>query len=106
MTRIIFLSVVLLYATACSKKTANDQLPASLQKMIAQDTSCVCDPYLKKFIWRFQVVYQLGYTGIACDWAPFYYNAAGEPFTMATGYTLDNFLGEALLVKTVWSCQQ
>jgi hypothetical protein len=103
-TILIPISVVLLYVTACSKKAADDQLPASLQKVIAQDTSCICDPYLKKYTWRNQVVYLLGAAGPACDWAPLYYTAVGEPLTMATGYTVDNFWKEAKIIKIAWSC--
>ncbi|HWK02544.1 MAG TPA: hypothetical protein VNS58_02870 [Puia sp.] len=103
-TLLILTSIVLLYLTACSKKTADEPLPAPLQKLIAQDTGCICNPYLQKYTWRNQVVYMLGYASINCDWIPFYYDAAGEPLILPAGYTLTTFGAEMKPIKIVWSC--
>ena len=108
-TLLILAGVVLLYAAACSKKngpSTDVPLPASLQKMIAQDTNCTCSPYLKEYVWRNQVVYLQGCAGTACNCFSLYYTAEGEPIEMPAGYTVDNFLAEAPLVKIVWSCGQ
>lgn len=104
-TSLILAGIVLLYAAACSKKNPPDgPLPAPLQKMIAQDTNCVCEPFLEKLLWRNQVVYALGYTSATCDWTPFYYDAAGEPLVLPAGTTLGSFALEAKDIKRVWSC--
>jgi len=106
MTKTILIGVLLIYISACSKPAENKNLPLSLQELITENSACICDPYLNQFSWRNQTVYLLGFTGPGCDWMPSYYDIEGEVIAMEPGYTMDDFMLEAKLIKTVWRCEQ
>lgn len=98
------LYLVLGLLPACSKKSSGDNLPAALQKLASQDTSCICDPYIEETQWRNQVVYFTGTRAPNCLSMPLYYNSDGVQIKMDSGYTYDDFSREAKFIKEVWSC--
>lgn len=91
---------------SCSKdKNPHDELPASIQAQINDNKSCFCLPYIDLLTWKGREVYLLAQKGPTCNWTPVYYNRKGEEVRMHTGYTVDQFLAEAQLIKHIWSCQ-
>jgi hypothetical protein len=108
MNRLIALVVLLscLGLASCSKdKKDTDGLPASIQAQIDNNKACICLPYIDLLTWKGREVYLLGHKGPTCNTIPVYYNRKGEEIRMHTGYTLDQFLTEAQLVKHIWSCE-
>lgn len=106
MQKIVVVIVLITGFIACSKNTKEEQqqVPPSIQKIITDNSRCMCLPYIKEFSWRGEVVYLLGFRGPACSWFPSYYDASGATITMAAGYTLNDFLSETQFIKTVWQC--
>lgn len=105
MSRIFIALALSLVLFACSKNGKEDtKVPASIQQLIDGNTSCVCDPYIKLYTWRGELVYLRYMSGPLCNGVPVYYNEEGEEITMEAGYTLDQFLAEGQFVKTVWQC--
>ena len=89
----------------CTKDNT-EPLPAFVQKLISQNTSCECDPYINEYEWRNKTIYLLFCNGPACDCIPLYYDVNGNSITMSSGYTFENFYNESKLLKKVWKCGQ
>lgn len=88
---------------SCSKEEAN--LPQSIKAIIAESgKNCTCIPFINKYLWRNKTVYMWSCGGPACNCSTNYFDEAGVPFQMETGYMPDEFLAEAQLVKQVWRC--
>lgn len=108
MNRLIVFVVILscLSLASCSKdKKENDELPSAIRAEIDNNKSCSCLPYIDLLTWKGREVYLLAQRGPTCNWIPVYYNRKGEEIRMHTGYTVDQFLAEAQLVKHIWSCE-
>ena len=91
--------------TACSKRSNFDKVPGPVQALIDSAT-CVCEPYVRQYLWRDQTIYLWGYTGPTCNWIPGYFDAEGKPVVMAENYNLYEFLEEASYVKLIWECRK
>lgn len=108
MKRLIAFVVILscLSLASCSKdKKEADELPAAIRAQIDNNKSCACLPYIDLLTWKGREVYLLAYKGPSCNWMPVYYNRKGEEIRMHTGYSVDQFLAEAQLIKHIWSCE-
>jgi|GEM_PF-1003875 len=107
MNRLIAFVVILgcLHLASCSKDKKESELPASIQAHIDNNKSCFCLPYIDLLTWKGREIYLLAQKGPTCNWTPVYYNRKGEEVRMSSGYTVDQFLAEAQLVKHIWSCE-
>lgn len=92
---------------SCSKEEveAPDAIKQLIADIKAQSPNCACDPYLDQYSWRGEPVYVLAYKGPTCDWAPAFYDANGQTFTLPAGYSFDQFLQESTRVKNTWTCR-
>ena len=79
--------------------------PEPIKERIASYTDCTCEPYIDLYSWKGQKVYLLAFRGPACNWVPGYFNEEGQPITMESGYSLQQFAQESKLLKRVWTCQ-
>ena len=104
MHKLITLIIVSSIFLSCAKSKKDYVLPEKLQPLTYVSTGCVCQPYVKEYMWRFQVIYLYGSAGPTCQFAPLYYDIIGNPVTMPQGYSLDQFLAEATFVHLMWSC--
>src|SRR5262249_51716136 len=92
---------------ACSKtsnKCDKDELPASIESVIANTRNCTCLPYINLYTWKGNNVYMQYIKGPTCNGVPVYYDKDGNNITMAQGYTIDQFLDESTFIKEVWHC--
>ncbi|MGC4099785.1 hypothetical protein [Ferruginibacter sp.] len=107
MKKILLSLCLMAIFTACSKSTDQTaMMPPALEKVIADNSNCICEPFIDQYQWRGQVVYLLAYKGPTCNWIPGYFDKDGVVITMPAGYTLDNFLQESSFTKAVWKCGQ
>lgn len=92
---------------SCSKEDV--ETPEAIKDLItdikAKSPNCACDPYLDQYSWRGEPVYVLAYKGPTCDWAPAFYDANGQGFTLPAGYNFEQFLQESTRVKNTWTCR-
>ena len=88
---------------SCSKK-ADTPLPENLQEKIRQTDDCTCQPYLNLYQWKGQLVYLWASAGPACNSVPSYFDKDGNPLMMIAIYTMEQFLAESKLIKTIWRC--
>ena len=104
--KIIYFFVIAIFA-ACSKSAPEKTvIPAALEKVIADNSNCTCEPYIDQYQWKGTTVYLLAYTGPTCSWIPTYFDKDGIVFTMPAGYSLNDFLQESTSRKPVWKCGQ
>lgn len=106
MTRfMIIITLLCLKLASCSKNNDKPpEIPAGVQAVMDNNSTCVCDPYIDLHTWRGQEVYLLAFKGPTCNWFPGYFSASGDPIQMEANYTLHEFLSESTLVRKVWEC--
>ncbi|GAA4805420.1 hypothetical protein GCM10023231_38280 [Olivibacter ginsenosidimutans] len=105
MLRNTSLSLLLLFALACSKdKNLSENLPAPVKQVI-EESNCVCDPYIDLYKWRGQQLYFFGYKGPACNWAPRFVDGEGKDITLSQE-EIQQFHNEATKIKNIWTCAE
>ncbi len=100
---IVYLSLLTCCLFSCSKE--NENIPEPLQKLTAGYSNCECEPFIDEYVRQNEVVYLFSCKGIACNCVTNYYNENGDPLTMDSAYSPDDFRKESRFVKNVWSCK-
>ncbi|HUP11697.1 MAG TPA: hypothetical protein VM187_05785, partial [Niastella sp.] len=91
---------------ACKKSKSLHVEEELIGKMKAENITCICDPYLKKYEWTGRTVYLKYMSGPSCNGIPVYYNSTGERLVLPNGTTFDEFLAEATFITELWSCKE
>lgn len=87
-----------------SQETVAKDIPPAIQALIAQNSSCTCDPYIDQYEWKGQTVYVSSCKGPACLCSASFYDAAGNPLGEGQSLSLNTFRQEARFIGNVWSC--
>lgn len=103
LTLLVFSS--LFYSCSKEEVDTSDAIKELVADLKAQSPNCACEPYLDQYTWKGEPVYVLAYKGPTCDWAPAFYDANGQTFTLPAGYSFDQFLQESTRVKNTWTCR-
>ena len=88
---------------ACKKSSI--EAPEPIQQIMAQQTNCVCEPYIDQYTWRGKAVYVYSCNGPTCFCGAAYYDKEGNRITMPQDYSLNAFRQEAKFVRNVWRCK-
>ncbi|MFT3826130.1 MAG: hypothetical protein QM731_19565 [Chitinophagaceae bacterium] len=96
----------LLLFTACSKNEQTKDLPASVQKLIDENTNCICLPKLDERSYQSKTVYNLYYLGPNCNTISTIYDDKGTLLTRSYEPLYVSIMGNSALVRNVWSCEK
>lgn len=100
---LVFVNVLGLFFFSCSKE--NHDVPPSLKQIIANNSSCECNPFIDEYLYKNETVYLQSCGGPACDCTVTFYDSNGERMSTEPGYVPSGFIQESKLVKHVWSCK-
>lgn len=104
-----FIMLLSLLAVSCTKKNTEQphqgETPANIEKLIAENKNCFCDPYIDLLLWKDKPTYLFSVRGAACDFKHLYYDQNGQQFELPAGYNHDNFMEDSKLIEHVWACK-
>jgi hypothetical protein len=103
MNRLFYLAIIVTIVSCSKKNSESDEIPAGIQTVINNYSSCVCEPFIDLYTLNNQEVYVSGARGATCSWFPIFYNSKGEEIIV--NYSYDDFRDEAEFVRNVWSCK-
>ena len=92
-----------LFSFSCSKE--NTEIPKAIKDLMSQTSHCECDPFIDQYRWKGEIIYLSSCRGPACSCVTLYYDNMGKEFTMAEGYTPEQFRADSRFLKNVWSCK-
>ncbi len=98
--RKFILFALLVSVLACRKDKDDDKLPKAFDQIVKDNKNCNCDPFIDKYNWRGQFVYQFQTSGnFPCEpWVSWYDEKANK-------IDLFSVADQPVFVKRVWTCK-
>ena len=99
------LSTCVCLLAACKKSSSNTE-EKLISKVTGEISSCICNPYINKYLWKGEIVYLQYSRGANCTGVANFYNKNGERMTLEKEISFDKFLSESTFIKEIWSCKE